>query len=95
MIRQEGRDETARLTRGEPFSIFFKAGLAAHKNQVMPHKQLLTAVWSFTYRDDLDYLRAYIRYLRHKLEADPANPKLIVTCPGVGYSLECPEEKPS
>ncbi len=57
------------------------------------NKQLLTAVWSFTYRDDLDYLRAYIRYLRHKFEADPANPKLIVAYPGVGYSLECPEEK--
>lgn len=95
MIWQEGRDDTARLIRGEPFSIFFKAGLAAHKNQVMPHKQLLTAVWSFIYRDDLDYLRAYIRYLHHKFEADPANPKLIVTYPGVGISLECPEEKPS
>lgn len=66
--------------------------LAAHKNQVMLHEQLLTAVWGFEYRDDLDYLRAYIRYLRHKLEADPANPKLLVTSPGVGYMLECPEE---
>jgi two-component system KDP operon response regulator KdpE len=66
--------------------------LAAHENQVMLHEQLLTAVWGFEYRDDLDYLRAYIRYLRHKLEADPAAPQLIVTSPGVGYMLECPEE---
>ncbi len=66
--------------------------LAAHANQVLLHEQLLTAVWGFEYRDDLDYLRAYIRYLRHKLEVDPAHPRLIVTSPGVGYVLECPEE---
>lgn len=66
--------------------------LALHRNQVLLHSQLLSAVWGPEYRDDLDYLRAYIRYLRHKLEADPAQPKLIVTSPGVGYMLECPEE---
>jgi two-component system KDP operon response regulator KdpE len=65
--------------------------LALHCNQVMLHEQLLTAVWGEEYRDDLDYLRAYIRYLRQKLEADPASPKLIVTSPGVGYMLVCPE----
>lgn len=66
--------------------------LAMHPNQVLLHDQLLTAVWGFEYRNDLDYLRAYIRYLRHKLEADPANPTLILTYPGVGYMLECPEK---
>ncbi|UCG26587.1 MAG: winged helix-turn-helix domain-containing protein, partial [Chloroflexota bacterium] len=35
---------------------------------------------------------AYVRYLRRKLESDPANPRYIVTSPGVGYMLECPEE---
>jgi two-component system KDP operon response regulator KdpE len=67
--------------------------LATHPNQVMLHEQLLTAVWGFEYRDDIDYLRAYIRYLRRKLESDPDNPKLILTQPGVGYLLECPEEQ--
>jgi len=65
--------------------------LASHRNQVILHEQLLTAVWGTEYRDDLDYLRAYIRYLRQKLESDPANPKLIVTSQGVGYMLVCPE----
>jgi len=65
--------------------------LASHRNQVLLHEHLLTAVWGTEYRDDLDYLRAYIRYLRQKLEPDPANPKLIVTSPGVGYMLVCPE----
>lgn len=67
--------------------------LAAHRNQVLLHEQLLTAVWGAEYRDDLDYLRAYIRYLRHKLEPDPANPKMILTEAGVGYMLACPESK--
>lgn len=64
--------------------------LALHKNQVMLHSQLLIAVWGPEYRDDLDYLRAYIRYLRRKLEPDPANPQYIVTHTGVGYMLACP-----
>lgn len=82
-------DVEVRLTRTE-YNLLHE--LATHPNQVMLHEQLLTAVWGFEYRDDVDYLRAYIRYLRHKLEADPARPKLIVTYPGVGYSLECPAE---
>jgi two-component system KDP operon response regulator KdpE len=67
--------------------------LASHRNQVILHEQLLTAVWGTEYRDDLDYLRAYIRYLRQKIEPDPANPKLIVTSQGVGYMLVCPESQ--
>lgn len=61
--------------------------LAMHKNQVLLHEQLLVAVWGPEYRSDVDYLRAYIHYLRVKVEADPANPKLIQRCPGIGYSL--------
>ncbi|MCJ7531387.1 MAG: response regulator transcription factor [Anaerolineales bacterium] len=67
--------------------------LATHCNRVMLHEQLLTAVWGSEYRNDLDYLRAYIRYLRQKLEPDPANPKMIMRCPGVGYMLVCPDKK--
>ncbi len=66
--------------------------LAEHSNQVMLHEQLLIAVWGAEYRDDVDYLRAYIRYLRQKIEPDPANPRLIVTSPGVGYMLACPDD---
>src|SRR5690554_3142373 len=67
--------------------------LAIHKNQVMLHSQLLAAVWGPEYRDDVDYLRAYVRYLRRKLEPDPSNPQYIVTHTGVGYMLACPEEE--
>jgi two-component system KDP operon response regulator KdpE len=66
--------------------------LAIHCNQVMLHEQLLTAVWGAEYRDDLDYLRAYIHYLRQKLEPDPSNPKIILSTPGVGYMLAAPDK---
>jgi two-component system KDP operon response regulator KdpE len=65
--------------------------LALNANRVMLHQDLLTSVWGPEYRDDVDYLRAYIRYLRRKLEADPSNPQYILTSPGVGYLLACPE----
>jgi two-component system KDP operon response regulator KdpE len=65
--------------------------LAIHPNQVLLHEQLLTKVWGLEYRDDLDYLRSYIHYLRKKLETDPANPKIILSSPGVGYMLVTPD----
>jgi len=66
--------------------------LALHPNQVVLHEQLLEAVWGSEYRDDIDYLRAYVRFLRQKIELDPADPQIIQRCPGVGYMLVCPEE---
>jgi two-component system KDP operon response regulator KdpE len=66
--------------------------LALNANCVMTHRDLLTAVWGPEYRDDVDYLRAYIRYLRRKLEVDPSEPEYILTAQGVGYMLACPEE---
>lgn len=66
--------------------------LAMHFNQVMLHEQLLTAVWGPEYRDDLEYLRTYIRHLRQKIEPDPAHPRWIIRSRGVGYMLTCPEK---
>jgi two-component system KDP operon response regulator KdpE len=62
--------------------------LALHRDQVMLHEQLLTAVWGPEYRQDNDYLRSYIHLLRRKLEPDPSNPRIIVRVPGFGYMLE-------
>ena len=67
--------------------------LALNANRIMLHQDLLTKVWGPEYRDDVDYLRAYVRYLRRKLEADPSNPQYITTAPGVGYMLTCPEQE--
>lgn len=90
-----------RVTRGDeeihltPTEYALLRELAMHKNQVLLHEQLLSAVWGPEYRGDIDYLRAYIRYLRLKLERDPSNPTLIQRCPGVGYMLVTAEAPPA
>jgi two-component system KDP operon response regulator KdpE len=61
--------------------------LATNLDHVMLHEQLLTEVWGPEYRDDVDYLRSYIHYLRKKLERDPSHPKMIINIQGVGYML--------
>ncbi len=57
------------------------------------NSDMLAHVWGAEYRDDVDYLRTYIRTLRKKLEANPASPRLIVTKPGVGYMLAASEKQ--
>jgi two-component system KDP operon response regulator KdpE len=61
--------------------------LAEHAGKVMTHRQILSAVWGEAHRDDVEYLRVYVRQLRSKLADDPANPRFIETEPGVGYRL--------
>lgn len=61
--------------------------LARQPNRVLTHTALLTEVWGSEYRDEVDYLRTYIRYLRQKLEPDPSHPRYLITRAGVGYSL--------
>jgi DNA-binding response OmpR family regulator len=68
--------------------------LATHPNQVMFHDQLLASVWGPEYRNDVDYLRSYIHYLRKKIEIDSANPRIIVSSRGVGYMFQMTDEKP-
>jgi two-component system KDP operon response regulator KdpE len=62
------------------------AALAQHPGQVITQRQLLIAGWNDPSVDG-QYLRTYIGLLRQKLEADPSEPSLIVTEPGVGYRL--------
>ena len=63
--------------------------LVAHAGKVLTHKMILREVWGG--ETDVQYLRIYIRALRHKLEADPERPQLILTEQGVGYRLRMQE----
>jgi two-component system KDP operon response regulator KdpE len=58
-----------------------------HLGKVLTHRQILKEVWGPGYIEQTHYLRVYIAHLREKLEADPSNPRLITTEPGVGYRL--------
>ncbi len=59
--------------------------LVSNAGRVMLHGELLTRVWGPGYQDELEYLRAYIRHLRQKIEEDPHQPKYILSKPGMGY----------
>jgi two-component system KDP operon response regulator KdpE len=63
--------------------------LAAHAGKVLTHKFILDEVWDGA--TDVQYLRVYVRTLRKKIEADPDQPELILTEPGVGYRLRAPD----
>ena len=63
------------------------AFLARHAGRVVTHRQLLTEVWGPAHGQDTQYLRVFIGQLRQKLEDDPADPKLIITEPGIGYRV--------
>lgn len=63
------------------------AALARHPDRVISHAQLLRNVWGPAQEQRVDYLRIVVRNLRQKLEADPAQPRLITNEPGVGYRL--------
>jgi two-component system KDP operon response regulator KdpE len=63
------------------------ARLARQAGQVVTHRQLLADVWGAEFVEHTHYLRLYMGQLRAKLEAVPAEPRRLLTEPGVGYRL--------
>jgi two-component system KDP operon response regulator KdpE len=61
--------------------------LVRNMGRLMTKTQLLTEVWGPDHVKEGHYLRVYVNHLRHKLEADPARPRHLVTEPGLGYRL--------
>lgn len=59
--------------------------LGNNPGRVQTYEQLLTKVWGPEYRDEDNYVRLYVTYLRHKIEPDPAHPRYILTERGLGY----------
>jgi two-component system, OmpR family, KDP operon response regulator KdpE len=59
--------------------------LVTHPGKLLTHEYLLRHVWGEGYGSESNYLRVYVGQLRRKLADDAANPRLIVTEPGIGY----------
>jgi DNA-binding response OmpR family regulator len=74
----------AKLTRKE-FDVL--ALLARNAGRLVSHRQLLGTIWGPAHLDDAHYLRIAIGHIRDKIGDDAANPRFIVTEPGVGYRL--------
>jgi two-component system KDP operon response regulator KdpE len=63
--------------------------MVQHAGKVLTHKFLLKELWATPI--DAQYLRVYVRQLRHKIEPDPAQPRYILTETGIGYRLKSPD----
>ncbi|MEW6561995.1 MAG: winged helix-turn-helix domain-containing protein [Pseudomonadota bacterium] len=61
--------------------------LAQAPGKVMTHRKLLQAVWGSEFVDETHYLRIHMGRLRAKIEAIPAEPRFLLTEPGIGYRL--------
>ncbi|MEO7548117.1 MAG: two-component system response regulator KdpE [Ramlibacter sp.] len=61
--------------------------LVTNAGRVLTHRQLLREVWGPSHAEQSHYLRIYMGHLRQKLEADPAQPKHLLTETAVGYRL--------
>jgi len=61
--------------------------LVRHAGKVVTHQHLLREVWGPSHTEQAHYVRVYMAHLRHKLEAQPARPRYLLTEAGVGYRL--------
>ena len=64
------------------------AFLLKNREQVFSRDQLLEKVWGYDYAGDTRTVDVHIRWLRQKIEVDPANPRHLLTVRGIGYKFE-------
>lgn len=81
------RDEEVKLS---PKEYELLRVMVQHAGKVLTHKFLLNELWSTPI--DPQYLRVYVRQLRHKIEPDPSRPHHILTETGVGYRLKAADQ---
>jgi DNA-binding response OmpR family regulator len=89
LIPEEGKvlkaGEEVHLTKTE-FRLLCE--LALNRGKVFSREELLDRVWEYDYFGDGRLVDVHIRRLRTKVEADPANPRHVVTVRGLGYRLQ-------
>lgn len=76
------RGVAVKLTRKE-FDILYC--LMSRAGRVVTYAKLLTAVWGADCREEVEYLRTFVRQLRKKIEDDPSHPLYLLTDVYVGY----------
>jgi two-component system, OmpR family, KDP operon response regulator KdpE len=88
--RQDGSGADVRLT---PTEWHLLEVLLRHPGKLLGQRYLLNEVWGPGYADAAGNLRLYMAQLRRKLEPDPAEPRWLITEPGMGYRFQ-PEPEP-
>lgn len=79
------RGSSIELSPKEFDLLFFLTG---NRGRVFNRDFLLDRVWGYDFAGDTRTVDVHIRWLRQKIEADPAHPKYLVTVRGVGYKFE-------
>ena len=64
------------------------AYMVRNRGTALTRDRLLEHVWGYEYNGDNRTVDVYVRWLREKLEDDPASPQLILTVRGVGYRFK-------
>jgi len=82
-VKVNGRAE--RLT---PTEVDLLRYFVTYPNSVLPHDQILQAVWGPDYGDEVEYLRVFVNQLRKKIEPDPRRPRYLLTEPWLGYRFD-------
>ena len=86
VIRHDaGSDHAVRLTPTEWQVLDM---LVRNPGKLISQQQLLSRIWGPEHSGDTNYLRVYLRYLRRKLEPDPARPRHLITEPRTGYRFQ-------
>ncbi|WP_277679818.1 response regulator transcription factor [Gracilibacillus dipsosauri] len=85
MIMNKKTGEEIKLT-GKQYHLF--QFFIRHLNQILTKEQLYEGVWGEPYIDGDKTLMVHIRYLREKMEQDPAKPRIIETIRGIGYRVK-------
>jgi len=83
VVRRNGHD--VHLTKTE-FRVLVE--LAQSPGRVFSREVLLERIWGYGYFGDGRLVDVHVRRLRTKVEADPANPRHVVTVRGLGYKLQ-------
>jgi two-component system KDP operon response regulator KdpE len=85
-VKVKGRVVHLSVTEYALLHLFVK-----HAGKVLTHRQILREIWETEDPDKIRSLRVYLAYLREKLETNSAEPKLLITEPGIGYRLAIQE----
>jgi two-component system KDP operon response regulator KdpE len=81
-VRRDGQE--VHLT---PIEFDLLRVLAQHPGRLVTQRQLLQEVWGPQYVEESHYLRVHVAHIRAKIEPDPAQPRYLITEPGIGYRL--------
>jgi DNA-binding response OmpR family regulator len=79
-------DEVPQALKPKEFDLLLF--LARHLGQVLSRELILERVWGWEFTGGSRTVDVHVRWLREKIEADPGNPKRIITVRGIGYRFE-------